>query len=436
MSGILQGNPKNSLNDDLFGWVEWWEVIGDTILEQPTKELPINVGIFAPWGCGKTSFMKILEEFIKEQDKATKTLWFYPWRYDRKEELISAFLFHLTKEVAADRGAGINVKNGAKRLGFKVLKFGARVVVASGERLSGGILPVEQLSEKAWEALFKTHSEFHDIVEGLLEETSQLIREWVGEGRVVVFVDDLDRCLPEHAIQLLEALKLFLHEAPCVFVVGADRTVIEQAIRQHYHQIEGFTEREYLEKIFHLPFNLPSITEENIWKAYGPPLISLGLEDEKLRVPLRAGFGNNPRRFERFLNLYPLLLAMAKKRKIPEDAQHKALLITITVLRIRFHKLFELMMPKPHSLQHFSQRAHASGKESEEDFRGQHMSELYPFYANNTEERQFFRTLGITWNWQDSANKFNPFELGENKIRRVLQLIPPESGNSNVSPNS
>ena len=66
---MLQSGPKISRDQDRFGWKDWWESLGDVILKQPRDQLPINVGIFAPWGCGKTSFMKFVEEYIKEKAK-------------------------------------------------------------------------------------------------------------------------------------------------------------------------------------------------------------------------------------------------------------------------------------------------------------------------------------------------------------------------------
>jgi KAP family P-loop domain len=57
----------------------------------------------------------------------------------------------------------------------------------------------------------------------------------VGEdGYLALFVDDLDRCLPENPIEVLEALKLYLDSSHCVFVVGVDPRVIEEAIRRRY----------------------------------------------------------------------------------------------------------------------------------------------------------------------------------------------------------
>ena len=84
----------------------------------------------------------------------------------------------------------------------------------------------------------------------------------------VVFVDDLDRCLPEKAVEVLEVIKTVLNIECFAFLVALDDEVIERGISHRYRDyrfvgakpempITGF---EYLEKIVHLPFRLPQLT--------------------------------------------------------------------------------------------------------------------------------------------------------------------------------
>ena len=84
----------------------------------------------------------------------------------------------------------------------------------------------------------------------------------------VVFVDDLDRCLPEKAVQMLELIKTVFNVESFAFVLALDDEVIERGIGHRYQAyhfagkkpempITGF---EYLEKIVHVPFRLPALT--------------------------------------------------------------------------------------------------------------------------------------------------------------------------------
>ena len=68
----------------------------------------------------------------------------------------------------------------------------------------------------------------------------------LGEGgRLIVFVDDLDRCLPEKAIEVLEAIKLFLEVPGAVFVLGMAPDVVERGIEVRYGAASVNREEEY-----------------------------------------------------------------------------------------------------------------------------------------------------------------------------------------------
>ncbi len=83
------------------------------------------------------------------------------------------------------------------------------------------------------------------------------------QGALVIFVDDLDRCLPEKTVQVLEAIKLFLDKHGCIFVLGADLNVVRSAVESHYQnaKITGEGASDYLEKIIRLRFELPPIVD-------------------------------------------------------------------------------------------------------------------------------------------------------------------------------
>src|SRR6185503_3397896 len=68
-----------------------------------------------------------------------------------------------------------------------------------------------------------------------------LIRTWVGpNGRVIVFIDDLDRCSPDRIAETLEALKLFVTTEGCVYILGVDEEVVARSIQSRYKEIAGY----------------------------------------------------------------------------------------------------------------------------------------------------------------------------------------------------
>ena len=67
------------------------------------------------------------------------------------------------------------------------------------------------------------------------EDFARVIKLYLPQGgRLVVFIDDLDRCLPENAITVLESIKLFIGDANCIFVLGMDHDIVENGIQVRY----------------------------------------------------------------------------------------------------------------------------------------------------------------------------------------------------------
>ena len=86
---LFTDNPINSIEEDLFGFGRYAEELKDIILQ--TTSLPFCVGIFSPWGSGKSSFMKMLQGLM-DGEAGIKTLWFNPWKYDAKEDIWNALI--------------------------------------------------------------------------------------------------------------------------------------------------------------------------------------------------------------------------------------------------------------------------------------------------------------------------------------------------------
>ena len=88
-----------------------------------------------------------------------------------------------------------------------------------------------------------------------------------GIQTLVVFIDDLDRCLPDTVIETLEAIKLFLFVPGTAFVVGADEYLIQYAVRQRFPELPGTAAevgRDYLEKLIQIPVRVPPLNRADI----------------------------------------------------------------------------------------------------------------------------------------------------------------------------
>jgi formylglycine-generating enzyme required for sulfatase activity len=175
------------------------------------------------------------------------------------------------------------------------------------------------------------------LIKTLLRPTAQ------APGRLVIFVDDLDRCLPEKAIQVLEALKLFLDVPGCIFVLALDSEAIESAIRRRYQgEVKA---REYLEKIVQVPFVLPPI-EAGPMRAYVQALAP-ALPDPRCAEVFAVGLGANPRQVKRILNIFLLLSRLVERRPELKDAIHPVRLAKIVAIQHAHRDLYDLVKLTP-----------------------------------------------------------------------------------------
>jgi Cdc6-like AAA superfamily ATPase len=86
-------------------------------------------------------------------------------------------------------------------------------------------------------------------------------------GRILVVVDDLDRCEPEKAVEVLQAVNLLLHFETFIVCLGIDARVISRAVERHYRNLlgpAGASGYEYLDKIVQIPFWIPTPTAPQI----------------------------------------------------------------------------------------------------------------------------------------------------------------------------
>jgi len=78
---MLTDNPVLKKAEDQFGFSPYAKILADSIRD--TDDLPFCIGIFAEWGSGKSSLMNMIRDDLKNTN-GIKSVWFNPWKYDRK----------------------------------------------------------------------------------------------------------------------------------------------------------------------------------------------------------------------------------------------------------------------------------------------------------------------------------------------------------------
>ncbi len=236
---------------------------------------PLTLGIFGPWGSGKTSLMQMMMMTIEatKAEKKRSTLWFNAWMYEGREEAQSALIHAILSNLQRD----VTLAGEAKQLIDK-LKKGASVLKLGKFLMKSAITMTPNVEEFA--NCFKEESDkVTDTMESFEGDFKQLLK-LVGIDRIVVFIDDLDRCSSAKVIETFETIKLFLNTPACTFVIGADAEKIQHAVGEVYKVGNDLRrQKDYLEKIVQIPFSIPAQDVRDIGCYVGMLIIGRHLNE-------------------------------------------------------------------------------------------------------------------------------------------------------------
>jgi predicted KAP-like P-loop ATPase len=255
---------------------------------------PISIGIHGDWGAGKSSVLFMVEdEFSKNDEENIVCIRFNGWQHqgfeDAKIALMSAIISKLSenqslatksKDIIKKLWKNINWLSVAKTVGSVALAMATgtppiNLVTDTVTKVKDNINnktkvleTIENVGEylssaKVFEdnSLAKEFAEFQTSFEQLLEESKI--------KKLIVLIDDLDRCLPKVTIETLEAIRLFMFTKSTAFVIAADEAMIQYAVKNHFPNFNNGENsgsdydysRRYLEKLIQVPFNIPVLGE-------------------------------------------------------------------------------------------------------------------------------------------------------------------------------
>jgi len=379
---------------DLLGYKTLAQTIESIIRE--TELCPLTIGVYGNWGAGKSSILKMIEKELKDDDK-TACITFNGWLFQGYDETKTVVMEAIINELTKQQPWNEKLQEGAKKLFRRVdwLKLTRQVagiaftgftglpdpalIYSIGERFNSVIsdpanaLSAEQIGslKESFKTSIKDKIEERNVPEeinGFRKDFEELLKT-AKIDRLVVLVDDLDRCIPETAIAILEAIRLFLYVPGTIFILAADENMIAYAVRKHFPDLPASVgpadyTRNYLEKLIQLPFRVPPLgkTETRTYitlllaeyalrdkpdeiekiralagevfarpwegKELDENLIKskLGTISEKLKeslllsnrisAALAEGLNGNPRQLKRFLNTLMVRLRMAETQGI------------------------------------------------------------------------------------------------------------------------
>lgn len=289
---------------------------------------PSTIGLYGDWGSGKSSLMKLAQKKIEEKypknekkKDTVKTLciefngWLFEGYEDTKTSLCGAILDALADEKRFSKEVTDYAKELIKKIDINKI-LGKGVKYGLDFFMNGGIGVLADLSLSSLLSTIKANAgevQAKDIEEILNvlkknDKTRSEIKNFRNEFKdllkkskvenVVVFIDELDRCLPDTVLEVFEAMRLFLFVEGMSFVIGADERLIQYSIKSKYKEVPGNNldiGKEYLEKVIQYPLYIPQLTRAEVNQYLACLLLKQTLaDDEKFKKILDIVYALTP----------------------------------------------------------------------------------------------------------------------------------------------
>lgn len=310
------------------------------------------ISVEAPWGCGKTFFAKYCESEFRK--KRGFTIYFNAWESDYSEDPFIVFYDEILKVIEEEKEKDskfLEIYNRYKKVGMEILNYSLPLII---KLLTNGLIDIgkigpllkgkisdsdisSMLTNFSEEKISAYKNKKKSIVEfkQILAEFVKKIQEGKGEKQVfAIFVDELDRCRPSYAIELIENIKHLFNIDGITFILSLDIDQLKKSIETLYGDMDS---EGYLKRFFDYRVLLP----EPQLQSFGDYLFKRYLFEEKFNQNKTGNivdwfvFLSNPynpslRDFEKIFYEFNILLNTSNDSKIKEMP---ALLILLLILK-------------------------------------------------------------------------------------------------------
>jgi Leucine-rich repeat (LRR) protein len=266
---LLSDEPVANSGEDKLKMLAYAEIIAGAALHTPG---PFTIGVFGKWGEGKTSLLKLAKSLLDNDFSKPITVWFNAWQYDHEEHPLVPLALAIANAVDVvapepdkrgklaqwivtrrEMAAALRTLVAGLTLSALPLSFSGKDSLAEFDKLTSG------------DAASVFGPSIYQRAFAMLEQASADWQDEAGDTNrppIVVFIDDLDRCLPGHALKLLQSIRLVLGQPGFVFAIALDREPIVQHLISVYEELKvhdpDVAGQAYLDKIVQLPLWVPS----------------------------------------------------------------------------------------------------------------------------------------------------------------------------------
>lgn len=242
------------------------------IIEQLKLERGVVVGIDASWGKGKTTFINLWEEYLKKnKSDIYNIVKFNAWDKDDSGNPLLSLIIELEELLIGKTREEV----------YGVVKELAKGIIPNlVERATCGSIKADDL-----DILFNARETLkYDLIEHektrieLKNKLKSSIIKLAQEKKIIFFIDELDRCRPLYAIELLETIKHLFNVKNCIFILSWDKVQLSESIKTVYGA--GMDSNGYLRRFVDLDYQLPEparkdyinylIEKEELKESYYP----------------------------------------------------------------------------------------------------------------------------------------------------------------------
>ena len=247
-NGYLIDQPITAKDEDLLGRRNKANALADRIFHTNTSEAAFTLGLTAPWGAGKTSFMLAMEEHLKKQHGTTIILWkFNPWLHRKAPNLTQVFFEELSNTLSPYNS---DLASNFTHYVNSILAKEDNMWV----QLSTLLLPQSFKAKNVGEQY-----------ESLKQEIRQLRR------KIFVFIDDVDRLDSEELTELFSLVRNISSFPNMSYILAYDKEYVATQLQKEFDE---HTYR-YMEKIVQAEYPLAKITPEQLKEAFSKELINM-----------------------------------------------------------------------------------------------------------------------------------------------------------------
>ncbi|GEM_PF-288572 len=244
----IADQPIASKSEDRFNRAPFATRIAETLATRSDPS-SIVIGLYGPWGDGKTSVLEMMQEELKTHDEII-VVRFNPWHFQTEDLLLRGFFATLADAM------GRSLPKIKEKAGSLLQKYGSVLSLAS---LSiGGVVQVSpgEAAKGLGDAMSNVGlDELRSRIEGMLDEAKK---------RLVILIDDIDRLDRDETHAVFKLVKLSASFRHTAYVLAFDDAVVSAALGERYGAGGAAAGRAFLEKIIQVPLHLPPVDENSL----------------------------------------------------------------------------------------------------------------------------------------------------------------------------